>query len=122
ASVGRKLSLNRVVVRALELLPPDEEARIAALSRTAGVLVKRVPGESLLVTPKACAVSACNPPLRGGRSMYVCTAGFMARHRVYTNHLLVMTAGHCIRNGETYAARDENLLQWIDIGQAYGGI
>ena len=98
---------NAVIVSALAELPSYEEARIRALASMDGVIVRRVAGSTLTAEPM-CTILYCPPPLRGARHMWFnCTGGFIARHRVNTSHLVMLTSGHCVE-------------EWYWTGYAFG--
>ena len=136
ARTGVNPKLNSIVITALARLPADEEARIREISAMEGVVVRRWDVPTLLVTPLTCNITYCDRPLRGGRQVLAqwqgfyaftrCTGAFLGRHRVYTNDLLLFTAGHCIADANSHgamswSARDEsNAMLWI--GPSYGGV
>jgi hypothetical protein len=113
---------NSVVIETLNVLPPAEESLIREAAAQDGVTVHRTNATTLVGRTQSCIIHFCDPPLRGARLMDGCTAGFMARHNVYTSHKLVLTAGHCIAHkGMSYVwgTRDESQA-WSDIGPGYG--
>lgn len=129
ARTSRNPKLNSIVVTAIHNLPATEEALLKRIW-TDGVTLRRVAGSTLEGTLDTCTIKYCDPPLRGGRMLvptfgFGCTAGFTARHRVHTNELLLMTAGHCIHFsggfGTIWGARDEAQV-WHSIGPVYGGV
>ncbi|HTT97801.1 MAG TPA: hypothetical protein VMF58_07095 [Rhizomicrobium sp.] len=114
--------LNSVVIETLNTLPAAEETLVRQAAAQEGVTVHRTNATTLVGQTQSCIVNFCDPPLRGGRFMDGCTAGFMARHNVNTNHILVLTAGHCIAHrglSSVWATRDEAQV-WHNIGAGYG--
>ena len=116
ASTGYDTRSNSVVVRALTHLSKREEALIRRLETTPGISVRRIDAPSLAGRLDACRITACNPPLRGGRritGLGMCTAAFIAQQPNDPN-LWVMTAGHCLYfnalfgGGYKWSARDES--------------
>jgi hypothetical protein len=115
AQTGYDTKLNRVVVRAIERLPGSEDARIQRWSTLPAVTVLRINLPDLFgqFDSGNCNVTYCDPPLRGGREIIsnssICTGAFIARHRVFTDVLLMLTAGHCVFDapGSSWSARDE---------------
>lgn len=130
ARTSQNPRLNKVMVTALATLPTEEERRIAQLSAMEGVTVRRVNASTLAGRAEACNVTYCNPPLRGARLMHStwdsCTMAFAARHRVNTDLLLLVTAGHCIWGGGPYFwAKDEagvNHYAAENYGYVLGGV
>jgi hypothetical protein len=119
--LGYDTRSNQVIVTTLALLPSYEEARIAALAGKSEVTIRRVDAPTLGGELVSCTIGTCDPPLRGGRALDRCTGGFIARHRVNTSHLLVLTAGHCLTPGYDvpWYAKNENLTDLM-IGPSYG--
>jgi len=124
ARTSQNPRLNSVVVTAPLILPTLEESRIAEVSRTPGVTVRRVNADSLVGRAESCNITSCNPPLRGARYMNgtfdSCTMAFTARHRVNKDHLLMITSGHCLWSGspDFWAHKESGL--WSPAGSAYG--
>jgi hypothetical protein len=114
--------LNSIIVETLNVLPPAEETLIRQVSTQEGVTIRRTGATTLAGETLSCIINFCDPPLRGGRWMDGCTAGFMARHKVNTSHILVLTAGHCIAHrglSSVWWTRDE-AASWQEIGPGYG--
>lgn len=136
ARTGVNPRLNSIVITALAKLSADEEARIREIASMEGVVVRRWDVPSLLLKPLTCSTTSCDRPLRGGRQVYAqwqnfyaftrCTGGFIARHRVNTGDLLMLTAGHCITDANSHgatswSARDESFASlWL--GPYYGWV
>jgi hypothetical protein len=120
--VGYSTQLNSVVLTTVRTLSPQDAALVAEIDRREGVTVQTVDAPSLYAQAHAysCGVRRCDPPLRGGREITssftfngatfgkICTAAFMARHRV-TGQWLAVTAGHCLRHDllSTWSARNQ---------------
>ena len=126
-ATGYDPSINSVVVMTLSVLPSYEEARIREIANQDGVVVRRVDSSTLTGRDfdfgyiALCRINRCNPPMRGGRGVFSCTAGFTARHRVNTSDLVLLTAGHCIDGNWDTTWQAANVLGTpLNIGPSYG--
>lgn len=115
ANMGYDTRRNSVIVRAVTRVTPTEEATLRSLASIPGVIVQRVPADTLAATYQGCWITACNPPLRGGRGVIAdgfCTGAFIA-YTPNSPHQWLLTAGHCmyfeaiVGDGYAWHARNE---------------
>jgi hypothetical protein len=132
--LARVSSRNAIEIEVASGATAAQRARVdaAATAAPVRVVVTEVPGPTLGDEALRCRFPDCDLPLRGGVRIVgltgsECTAGFLARSRTDTK-MYVMTAAHCMTDGNTgWAIKDTSELpigigiNHSVIGPRYGG-